>query len=84
MKLITMIAGAMLLAAPALAQTTSTGQNTAGPTNSGPGATVTVPRSGTGAETTTTNSAAGGNAEQNQKAVPNTGSTGGGNAGSGG
>lgn len=81
-------------AAPAIAQTTpaspasppamTPGAMTPGSparANSGPGATGVTTGEGTGAGTVTNNAAGGSNAEQPSRAVPNTGSTGGGGSG---
>ncbi|MCJ2113057.1 hypothetical protein MKK64_17905 [Methylobacterium sp. E-025] len=52
-----------------------------GATNSGSGAGAVVAPTGTGAATVTTDSAAGGNADQPERGVPQMGRGGGGNAG---
>jgi hypothetical protein len=51
--------------------------------NSGPGSTAVIAPTGTGAATITTDTAAGGNASQPERAVPQTGAGGGGDNGGG-
>lgn len=89
MKRYLLLSAALLVAGPALAQTTVvTPTQPASPplvvqggspatANSGPAATGTVAPTGTGAESITNNSAGTGNAEQPARAVPQTGKGGG-------
>lgn len=90
---LSLIAGTLALAAaglsPAVAQTTATPQAapgapvTGGQNNTGNDRNVTIPRGATGADTVQTDSAAGGNAGQPSRAVPQ-GSAGGGSSSGGG
>lgn len=89
---LTLLAGTLALAAglsPALAQTTATPPAGAGApvvggqNNTGNDRNVTIPRGSTGADTVQTDSAAGGNAGQPSRAVPQ-GSAGGGSSSGGG
>jgi hypothetical protein len=92
LKALTLAATAMLVAAPTLAQTTTAPGQTGAPVvqggspstaNSGPASTGTVVRGGTRAESVSNNPAGAGNAEQPERAVPNTGRGGGGDPGGG-
>lgn len=85
MTRIVIIATTLLIASSALAQTSPVSPPVTSPTqspnqgspnvaNSGPGATGTTSREGTGAGTVSNNSAASSNAAQPERAVPNTGS----------
>ncbi|AWN34451.1 hypothetical protein [Methylobacterium radiodurans] len=75
---------AALTAVPALAQTAAPAGRPAGgvvttqPNTTGNNRDVVISRGGTGAETATTNSAAGGNAGQPERAVPQGSANGGG------
>ncbi len=90
---LSLLAGTLVLAAaglsPALAQTTATPPSapgapvTGGQNNTGNDRNVTIPRGATGADTVQTDSAAGGNAGQPSRAVPQ-GSAGGGSSSGGG
>lgn len=83
------VALAMAGLSPALAQTTATPPSTAGApvaggqNNTGNDRNVTIPRGATGADTVQTDSAAGGNANQPSRSVPQ-GSAGGGSSSGGG
>ncbi|MEE7457720.1 hypothetical protein MPAR168_03640 [Methylorubrum populi] len=84
------LAATLAFATPAFAQTAAPGpaapQSGApvagGQNNTGADTNVTIPRGSTGADTVQTNSAAGGNANQPSRAVPQ--GSGGGGSGSGG
>lgn len=86
---ILILAATMAFAAPAFAQTAAPGAPrsgapvTGGQNNTGADTNVTIPRGSTGADTVQTNSAAGGNANQPSRAVPQ-GSGGGGSGSAGG
>ena len=88
---ILILAATMAFAAPAFAQTTAPGPAapqsgapvTGGQNNMGADSNVTIPCGSTGADTVQTNSAAGGNANQPSRAVPQ-GSGGGGSGSAGG
>jgi hypothetical protein len=95
MKLTLPILGALLAAAPALAQTSTASPPATSPgvtanpgspatANSGPGSTGITSPGGTGAASTTNNPAGASNAEQPNRAAPNTGKGGGGGTGGGG
>ncbi|MBB2963075.1 hypothetical protein [Methylobacterium sp. R2-1] len=83
------LAATLVFAAPAFAQTTaptapqSGAPVTGGQNNTGSDSNVTIPRGSTGADTVQSNSAAGGNANQPSRAVPQ-GSGGGGSGSAGG
>ena len=83
------LAATLAFAAPAFAQTTAPtaprpgAPVTGGQNNTGADTNVTVPRGSTGADTVQTDSAAGGNANQPSRAVPQ-GSGGGGSGSAGG
>ena len=85
---ILILAATLAVAGPAFAQTTAPtaprpgAPVTSGQNNTGADTNVTIPRGSTGADTVQTDSAAGGNANQPSRAVPQ--GSGGGGSGSGG
>ncbi|WP_311276226.1 hypothetical protein [Methylobacterium sp. WCS2018Hpa-22] len=90
MSKLILVTATILLAGPALAQGVAPSQPSGSgtvienqPNTTGNDRDVTVSRGATGAETATSDSAAGGNANQPSRAVPN-GSAGGGGGGNGG